>query len=162
MRIVFSSSNTWGGWFIRALTASKWNHVEVLFDDGTVIGAMTYGVEKTTMFQREDSKYTRALMVCSIDLPNEEAARRFAEEQIGKPYDWGGCFATILRGPWQTADKWFCSELVARICEIGGNPIVSRLHDVARVTPHRVEWAPQLKIAEHKRYVNRPRFFWIW
>lgn len=47
MRIVFSASNNIVGVVIRLFTASPWNHVDVLFDDGILIGATTAeGVQK--------------------------------------------------------------------------------------------------------------------
>lgn len=47
MRIAFSATNDISGVVIRLFTASPWNHVDVLFDDGTLIGATTAeGVQK--------------------------------------------------------------------------------------------------------------------
>lgn len=153
MLIIFSRDHSLVGLGIRALTASKWSHVDMMFADGTMIGATSKaGVERTTLETRQ--KEVSAMQVCRIVLPDEEKAQRFAEAQVGKRYDWGGCFGTVLRNSWQDEDKWFCSELVAQVCEEGGNRIISANHYVSRVTPDRVDWAPQLEVVDISQYTN--------
>ena len=54
MRIAFSASNNIVEVVIRLFTASPWNHVDVLFDDGTLIGATSEdGVQNTLQHRLE-------------------------------------------------------------------------------------------------------------
>lgn len=143
MRIVFSASNNIGGVVIRLFTASPWNHVDVLFDDGTLIGATSEdGVQKTTLQHRLEAYQVRSYKIDRIDLKDEQAARRFAEAQVGKQYDWGGVFGTVFRTDLERRSKWFCSELVAAICAAGGTPLVRMKHH--RITPARIDTCPLL------------------
>jgi uncharacterized protein YycO len=43
----------------------------------------------------------------------QNAILDFATAQVGKKYDYSGIFGFLARKETQTADKWFCSELVA-------------------------------------------------
>lgn len=143
MKIVFSASNNIGGAVVRLFTASSWNHVDVLFEDGTLIGATARdGVQKTTLHHRLEAYQTRSYKIDQITLEDEQAARRFAELQVGKRYDWGGVFGTVFRTALEHQSRWFCSELVAAICAAGGTPLVRMKHH--RITPARIDTCPLL------------------
>lgn len=62
--------------------------------------------------------------VFHVDLPDPELAWHWAMDQVGMPYDFRGVFRFLTRVPATINGAWFCSELGARFCEIGGNKIV--------------------------------------
>ena len=143
MKIVFSASNNIGGAIIRLFTASSWNHVDVLFEDGTLIGATARdGVQKTTLHHRLEAYQTRSYKIDQITLEDELAARRFAELQSENDTIGGGVFGTVFRTALEHQSRWFCSELVAAICAAGGTPIVRMKHH--RITHARIDTCPLL------------------
>lgn len=148
MKVVFSSSNTIGGWLIRVGTRSDWNHCDMLFDDGTLIGSSGkgHGVERITLDQRLNGPYKiNCYRIDEIDLPFEEDAREFSEAQVGKKYDYTAVMAFLF--PWRVNGnvkrKWFCSELVAAAIVHGGKPIARM--DEWRITPNFLDTSPMLR-----------------
>jgi uncharacterized protein YycO len=147
MKIVFSASDTLGGALIRFGTRSDWNHVDLLFEDGTLIGSSGkgHGVEKMSLNERLSDKYRIVrYRIDEITLPDEAAARRFAEEQVGKKYDYTAVIAFLLpwRENWNVKRKWFCSELAAAAIHAGGVKIARM--DQWRVTPNFLDINPLL------------------
>lgn len=130
MRVLFTNTKNTFSWLIRVFTRSEWNHVDILVDDDSILGAVTGytppwtfngGVKITSLRSRTLSPSTHHYMLLNIDLPDESAALNFALDQVGKPYDWTSIFGMVFfRRRWQDPDKWFCSELVAAACVAGG------------------------------------------
>ena len=55
-----------------------------------------------------------------IECPDPKAAEAFAIAQLGKKYDWLGCFGVPWRARWHDDSKWYCSELVEASLIAGG------------------------------------------
>lgn len=150
MRVVFSRSNTILGFLIRVLTRSDWNHCDLLFDDSILIGAISgYGVQKVTLIDRLRGPYDiRSYRIDEVVVPNEQAAREFAEAQVGKSYDYTAVIAFLLpwRANWNVKRKWFCSELVAETINQGGLRIAR--DNLWRVTPNFLDTSPLLVILD--------------
>jgi uncharacterized protein YycO len=145
MKVLFSASNKIGGYLIRLGTKSSWCHVDLLFDDGTLIGATGKGVQKLTLQERLADKHIFRYRIDEIPLPYEESARLFAEQQVGKPYDYTAVFAFALpfRENWNQDNKWFCSELAAATIGRGGTQIARE--EQWRITPGYLDTSPLLK-----------------
>lgn len=145
MKVVFSASKSIGGSIIRFGTMSDWCHVDILFDDGTLIGATGNGVQRMSLDDRLN-RSTHPIYQYRIDeiKLDESKARSFAEAQLGKPYDYSAVFAFAV--PWRThwADdsKWFCSELVAATINASGTLIARET--LSRVTPAFLDISPLL------------------
>lgn len=152
MYVVFSSSPTPISFAIRAATHSQWSHVDMLWDDGTLIGSVSSaqgpyaaGVQKLTLEERFKYSKISKHRIDRLQLRDESAARAFAESQVGKPYDWGGIIALplpFIGRDWQRDDRWFCSELLA-VCAAKGNTPLIRLK-TNRVTPEMIDRSPLL------------------
>lgn len=149
MKVVLSATYSIGGWIIRVGTRSAWNHCDVLFDDGTLIGSTgAGGVKRITLDERlncgphEVYKYR----IDEIKLTDEEEAkaRAFAEAQVGKPYDFTAVFAFALpwRENWNVKRKWFCSELVAAVINSTGRLFARK--DAHRITPNNIDESSML------------------
>jgi hypothetical protein len=150
MKLVFYATVSPFGILISKVTRSRWSHVEMIFDDGTVYFARAgQGVGKSTWAGRlAKMKWTYHWEVDSIELADEQAARDFLEAQLGKTYDWLAVFGFILpfRANLDVKSKWFCSELAQAACAAGGTPLV---RDKARyVNPEMAYLSTALKLEE--------------
>lgn len=118
---------------IKLVTFSRWSHVAVMLSEDEVIDStFLHGVavNSTSKFL---SNYKRHSIV-DVKVKDEQAAIKFALQQVGKPYDWTALLGLVLQRNWQRADSWFCSELLEAILYAGGTPRV-RQDYVSTITP---------------------------
>lgn len=116
--VLFSKRVHPGSWLIRAATWSDWSHVDLILPDGRLLAAAApHGVQYYSQEERLSIASAAAIMhfPCS-----EEQALKWAETQVGKPYDWLGVAGIGLHRDWEEDDKWFCSEFAARALKEGG------------------------------------------
>jgi uncharacterized protein YycO len=150
MKVLFSATESLGGKLIRIGTRSDWNHVDLLFSDGTLIGATSAGVQKLTLEKRiyNSSYRTYAYRIDEVEVKDEQKVYEFAMAQLGKTYDYTAVFAFLLpwRANWNANRRWFCSELVAAAIVAGGTTIARM--DMHRVTPGFLDTSPLLKTIE--------------
>ena len=137
MRIWFCRSNDIGGWLIRLLTFSHWNHVAIELH-GVIYEAMA-GQGVRILSPHDFAKRWAKSSVVDVSLLYPDQAQTFLKRQVGKPYDWGGVFAFPFRAAWHHPEKWFCSELAAEALRDGGAKPTFRLSP-DRVTPRDL-WA---------------------
>lgn len=146
MKVVFYSFANVSGTLSRWTTRSDWSHVDCLFDDETVIGATKEGVQKMYLSERlAGPRKVRAYRIDIINLPNEPAAREFANDQVGCGYDWGamiGMFLPAKHLDLQDTNRWFCSELVAATINAGGVKIAR--YSSWRLSPGYLDCSPLL------------------
>ena len=90
-----------------------------MFDEDSVYDVTSIsGVRKQTLAQF--LKHYKTVDYHRVVVPDEQAARDFAEAQLGKSYDIAAIFGIIFQQRrWQEDDKWFCSELVEAILAAG-------------------------------------------
>jgi len=127
----------------------------MLFPDGTLIGALGTGVERTTLQDRFRTHPISQYRIDEINLKDELRAREFAEAQVGKPYDYTAilAFMTPWRTDWNDDAKWFCAELAAATAAEGGVTVARE--SMARVTPQFLAVNPLLRtIAPTQRPVR--------
>lgn len=130
--LLFSRRNHPGSWLIRTVSWSEWSHVEVVLPDGRLLGAAApHGVGFTSIDERMDI----ASHVATMDFPGDtEAGMRWAEGQIGKPYDYTGVVGLGLHRDWEEDDAWWCSEFAGKFLkEAGFMPY--RAEAIKRLTP---------------------------
>jgi len=132
MKLIFARKHALGSYIIRLFTFSSWSHVAVVFSDNKVFDVtLAKGVRFSNL---EDflGEYTD-VDIYSVDIPDEAAARAFAEEQVGKKYDLSAIFGLIFQREWQEDDRWFCSEVTESVLASGGK---KRFKDkLYRITP---------------------------
>lgn len=123
MKIIFNRNKSFASFLIRLLTASRWHHCGVCFDDRAVYEASgIHGVRVTTL---DEFKSRGEYQIVDINLPDEQSAFLWVRSQLGKKYDWSGIFSIIFqRKNWQKEDKWYCSEFAAKASEIGGLKLI--------------------------------------
>lgn len=116
-------------WF----SAGKFSHVDIVLDDGTLLGARSSG---GVLIRAADyGKWSRRV---AIDVPctalQKQAVTDYARDQLGKPYDRLAIVGFLLGKSWRDTDAWFCSELAAAAGERGGlwPPLYSPAN---RITP---------------------------
>ena len=72
------------------------------------------------------------------------SVRRFLDLQVGKPYDMRGVMGFVSRRDAAQRDtRWFCSELVAEACLVGGLELLSRIQS-HRIHPGMLALSPHL------------------
>ena len=95
---------------IKVFTFSKWNHTAIYFDDYTVIDSLAPKGVRLYSYNSFKSSFPIHEII-EIDVPNIEAAKTFAFNQLYKKYDWKAIIALPLQRKWNSTYKWFCSEL---------------------------------------------------
>ena len=141
MKIIYSSNNKPISLGIKVFTASIWHHCGVVIGDFVYEATAFKGVIKSSLAEFK-SRGKWAI----VDAPTINVDLDWLEAQLGKRYDWGGILSLILRDrKWQRADRWYCSELVARLAEVSGSPIVRS--NLKGVTPRDL-WVLPLKVVE--------------
>jgi uncharacterized protein YycO len=137
VRILLHSGPGWIGDLIRWQTRGDYSHASVLFDDGTVIESREFkGVRRLSIDDVGRDLATIAELRIDVyefaqPVPAEraQAARTFAEEQLGKGYDYFDIFAFLTRRRRHEDDAWFCSELASAIARVAGRPLFEHTED---------------------------------
>lgn len=114
---------------IRYLTVGRWSHAGFFnHDTGETLSAMLVGGVQWRV-QRKRTRYM------FLDYPCMKEAFRWAQTQIGKPYDYSAIFGMALHRNWKALDSWYCSELVTAAFDRTEQPLFSVNFSVYRVTP---------------------------
>lgn len=130
MNVIFCRSSNAGGWLIRLLTFSKWNHVGLEHKGRVIDSTVRHGVSESSLYDFK-SRYDKTQLIAVREV-NETTSWNFAKSQLGKKYDWSAIIALPFRASWHKDNRWFCSELVAAALWCGG--VKSRIES-NRVTP---------------------------
>ncbi|MDX1755893.1 MAG: hypothetical protein R3175_07540 [Marinobacter sp.] len=131
VKLWFCRSNDIGGWLIRLLTWSQWNHVAIEVN-GYIYEAVTDGGVRRIHARGYGDSWDDAQSV-RVPVDDLGAVLLFLQNQVGKPYDWRALPAIPFRWTWQHPHKWFCSELAAKALMVGGRDVTSE--KAYRVTP---------------------------
>lgn len=132
-----------GGWWIRRGTHSRFSHVDIVYPDGTLVGARNdthrdWKGQWNTGVQRRPPDYAdfnvRERIVVSVTADEEAAIYDFVNLQIGKPYDTLAIEGFVAGRDWRDPRAWFCSELVAAAFEHGA--LLTVLTPESKVTPN--------------------------
>jgi len=112
----------------------QFSHAIAIIGDRAYEASMTHGCRAGTV--EELMKGIVVYRDMQVWVPDIDAARAFAEAQIGKGYDWAGAVGIPLTysEDWSDDSKWWCSDFVFAIVLAGG----TRLFDPAvmrRVRP---------------------------
>lgn len=148
MRLYFYRGKGVGAALIRWFSRSKYSHVSIAFNDGTVYEACPLkGVRKTTL------KSTKGVtpFVFKLGAPiDTEAVRIFCEAEVsaGTKYDYWGviCFTLGIK-PRRSNDKYFCSEFGMDATAVGGVRLLERVESF-KVRPDEMSWSPVITVDE--------------
>lgn len=136
----FSQTDGFSSKIIRWFTRSQWSHVDLVMPDGSLLGALPF----KGVVQRKEDKNKGETKTLYVRVPDEMAnlVFNFAEEQLGKKYDWIAIYGFVGRHDWQREGKWFCSELVFASIKKSG---VELLHGKKwRISPRDLYLSPIL------------------
>lgn len=132
VKILFTKSNTLGGFAIRAALFSEHNHVGIQIGGKVYDSTFSKGVDKSSIGQF----YKKWTVDYEIEfyLDDDDCKRviKFLESQLGKKYDWRAIVALPFRRDWHKEKAWICSELVAEAMVHAG---MSMPMDTNRITP---------------------------
>lgn len=138
MHLISVNSKGIGGILVSLFTFSKWNHSAIYFEDtGRVYDSTFFTGVRCTNIESYKQKYPRH-DIYYIRVPDEDSAKKFAHEQLGKSYDWTALFGLVFRNSWEEPDSWFCSELAEATIKASG---LTRFRDVvSKLVPKEI-WA---------------------
>ena len=150
LELSFVTEASLGSQAIRWFTHSDFSHVDIITPDGYRIGArsdhpvgaagegcgrMMAGVQKRDMHYAGFTLDKRLIISCTPI--NAAIAYGWLYDQLGKPYDKRGLFASFLFDrpvPWWDEKEWWCSELAAVFVHNAGFPACRT--PASRVSPN--------------------------
>lgn len=129
---------------IRWFTRSKYAHVSVVFEDGTVYESRPgKGVVAGRLKSTDGVTPFRYKLGADI---RTEAARIFCEEEVGTGYDYWGCICFLLGlKQRRSKSKYFCSEFVADVSKVAGIELQERT-DSFKLSPDNCSWSPTIMV----------------
>jgi uncharacterized protein YycO len=125
---------TWGA-------GGDWSHVEFITPDGYLGSQAPDGVKLRPF---DYCTFAEELKV-SVNVPDDVGGKviAFANEQLGKPYDYKSILGFIIKRDWTDDEAWFCSELVAAAFLNAGFPLL-RTEECNQVSPSTLSLSPYL------------------
>lgn len=90
-----------------------YTHVELVMDDGRLLGAMGDGVKARPQGYDSGRFLQEKFLTIKMTADQETVFTFFLNQQIGKPYDRLAVTAFFVGRDWQEPDSWDCSELIA-------------------------------------------------
>lgn len=146
MRFILVQGTSVVSKLIQWQTRSHWSHSALLFSDGTVIEAREFvGVRKLPYqtWLKENGSTPFEVFTVNATESQESAMRDYAENQVGKPYDYVAVARFVTRRDYanQPDDKWFCSELTFETIKEGHIELFDRTEGW-EVPPHWLARSP--------------------
>jgi len=129
LELSFVCEDTLGSRLIRWFTHSNYSHVDIITPDGHRTGARTdhpvasrAGVQQRPIDYAVFTRDKRLIIPCSAT--QADYAYDWLLDQLGKPYDRTGLFASFMldRPQWRDERSWWCSELGTVFVEKAGFP----------------------------------------
>lgn len=133
LTVYYARSNDPLSALIRLRNWSRWSHVAVGTDEGTVIEAVWPRVREVPLatFLANNRVVEAEQRFCA----NDHDALTFLRLQVGKLYDLGAWIWFLVPcRDWSSPNRWDCAELTATAFAVGGTPWF-RKGFLSRVTP---------------------------
>ena len=128
MKIIIAQKHSSDGvWYnkilesiIKLWTRSKYYHSEIIIENKWITSDHKYGLYTKLLLYKIDKTFDYFLIeVPEISEEQQEIFWRFLKNNEGTGYDWKGIFLTQgFRLNIHSHDKWFCSEIVAKILQM--------------------------------------------
>jgi len=125
-----------GSDFIRWFTFGKFSHVSMVFELPTGVSEEIESIQGSGVIIHEPWTHDQKDFVeMQAPLTTEQAvdARILFRSFEDALYDWRGIYGFMIRKKRHSADKWFCSEVVAYVLLKAGYPLSRR--EAYRETP---------------------------
>ncbi len=121
--IAFEKGNSFSAKVIKYITKSKYSHCELIIDNKWISSDPKVGGAYVNDLRPLTDKYD--YITVYVDGATKRKALGFANNQVGKKYDWCGVLCThLFKIDRENNDKWFCSELVCTLLQKMENPQV--------------------------------------
>lgn len=109
------------GRLINWWTKSTYFHSEIAVDNKWIAANTETGIKivdlKEPMYDKKYDYYE--LEVPDLTPEQSEIFWEYINAQEGTGYDWIGIYLTqIIKLDWEAKDKWFCSEIVAKVLQM--------------------------------------------
>ena len=112
LTVLYVRGHTLGSVLLRnADRWGRWSHCALLSHNGTVIESTVPGGVREVPYIDFLSRHSRVEAV-KVSCLRPDRGMAFAQEQIGKPYDWRAVLGNLVRESWERPDAWHCAELV--------------------------------------------------
>lgn len=126
-------------WIIRwAIPRSRFSlamssHCLILDGRDVYEANMLHGVRKVDYDTAMDG--LTVVRIIKYTVPDQQAAMKWADDQVGKSYDWRGGLGLGLTPyrEWEDDDRWFCYEYVAGVLKAGGRDVFSNLNHISEI-----------------------------
>jgi hypothetical protein len=128
VKLAFYEGRSFVSRLIKWVTWGKFSHVAVILDDGRILEAWhnPSAVRWIKHLGEGHEPGTSVELFDLPELPHLGAAEVLAQASIGAKYDFWGILGFVLRRRTHNRRKWFCSELAATICKVGGVDLIAR------------------------------------
>lgn len=130
--------------YIRWRTWSDYSHAAYVFPDWSVVEAWRKGVTHSPNVLSYHHPET-VVHLYMVDMTADQLwlVQDFLLSQVGKGYDWSGLFGFTVRAPFQSPERWFCSELIFAAFLHAGIKLLANV-DSWMVTPGMLATSPRL------------------
>lgn len=141
INLQFARANTVTGKIIRWFSHGQWSHVDVVLEDGRLLGsqdcAMERGIQAGVQIRPADYVGNAQTLRVGLDMSVGQAFQfgHFLNEQLGKPYDWTSIASFATHRDWRDDEAWDCAELIAAALEKCGYFKYQLAAPVNKVTP---------------------------
>lgn len=144
MKIYFYRGTGFWATVIRFFSRSKYAHVSIAFNDGTVYEAAPgKGVRKTQLKSTKGVKPFQTKLGVPLD---PYLVKIFCEAELGTPYDYWGVISFLIGFKQRRSKKrYFCSEFVFDACRLGGVPLQDRVEGW-QLRPDELAMSPLLTV----------------
>lgn len=150
MKILAYKGISWISKAIRWQTRSKYSHIAIEFDDGSVIEAWHIGgVRRNDTFRTVHSPKTEVDVFEIVGRYDEKKVLDFLKMQIGHKYDFRSIVRFITRKSSSVSPNWFCSELANEAFKEGGLALLARISS-SHLSPRDIAISPALRLVETK------------
>ena len=148
MKILAYRGKSWISKMIRWQTRSKYSHIAIELDNGSVVEAWHVGgVAHNQSFRTVHTKNTLVDVFAIIKPFDELKATDFLLAQVGKKHDFGSIARFMSRRDDPHDEKWFCSELAADGLLTGSLSLLKRIPP-SHISPGHLVTSPLLEFIE--------------
>jgi hypothetical protein len=150
LKIRFITEKDFVSMAIRGVTYSQWSHAEIELPDGSFLGAHAKGGVQIRKPDYCKPTRDRRYAVPVADDAAYANMLKFANDQLGKGYDFKAIAGLVCHQAWNNATEWFCSELVAAIAYAGNMSMLNVEREfVTLITPEMLHLSPLLIVTSY-------------
>lgn len=125
--VIFGRNHKVGSLLIRLVCRSRWSHVGIVINGTHVLESIAFKGVVITPIEEFKKRYS-SIEEAEMPAINKKLAILKAMTEVGKNYDYYALLGILLRTKWGSANKWFCSELVAHCSGLYKQARIGRTH----------------------------------